>query len=565
MALANLASLAAIAALPFLARPYTGPPLWQGTPSFRASRAWDDTYTLATQYPRRWSGGPDRKAAADWLAKRLVEAGLEVERERFFAWLGGSEPVELENLVGVIPGGEAAREIVVAVGNYDMAPTSFQAASDTAAHVGVLLELARVLRATGTRRTFVFLLADGEEWGMLGARQAVKSSPLARRAVAAASLEDLDTGRFSALAVDGMGQSRGFAPMWMRELARAAAAAEGYPTLEVSPVFEWVQRSVLVSFTDQGPFLGAGIPAVQLGGRGDDPALQAAVYHLPEDTVEKIRPESLAAYGAVLERVLRSIDSLPRIPAEGSFYLRAGEGSLVPGPRLAGALAIAFFPLIVGVVARARKVEWGRALAGELASLFLSSLAFLLVVLAARALPIAGFIPRYELYPPPPRHPLLTQPSYPVLGFLFGLGLGGQVAAGAMARPLGGGARGREAREARILACLLFLAALAAAGLAHNPFAALTFLFLPVNLWIWARPAYSAMGRLGALVLVAAGYLPLALLFAEYAGILGIGWNIAWYVVMGAAYGQFGLVPLALAGATAAVGVRLALASALGR
>lgn len=541
--------------LPAAAVPYAGPDAWHGPVLFDGERAWADMVALATQFPRRWSGGPDRQAAADWLAGVLTGIGLEVQRDGFTAWLGGPAPVTLENLWAVSPGTDRADELVVLAGNYDMAPTSVQAASDTAGHVATILELARVLSGQPHRRTLVFFFPDGEEWGMLGARRFVRTFPRRAQVVAALSIEDLDPGELRALGIDGIGQFRGFAPMWLRALAADAAAREGYATGEGGPLMEWVQRSLLISATDQGPFLEQGIAAIDLGGWTDDAALKARVYHLPEDTVEHMRPASLLAYGRIQERIVRAIDEAARVPAESSRYLRLGAERIVPAGRLLAAQILVFVPLAAALLFRFR----GGAVPATAVMLEVLWVAVVLAVLllwadAVKVLPFAGLLPRLALYPPPPPHPLLTTVLWtPVLVSAAVLAAGTLIAWAAMRRmrPRGIGA------EARTSALLLCLAVMVAAGLAHNSFGAVMFLLLPSLLWIWLRPRRSAPGRAVNAALVAAGFLVLVLLFAQYGANLRLGWYVLWYVFLAIAYGQFTLPQVVLTLATAAVAVRL--------
>ncbi|MDQ7842665.1 MAG: M28 family peptidase [Armatimonadota bacterium] len=554
--LLSAAALGFPVVLPRLARPYAGPPAWPGAVTFSGERAWADLGTLATRFPRRWSGGPDRQAAAHWLADRLTRIGLEGQRETFRAWMGGPSPTVLENIWALSPGTDRRNEIVVLVGNYDMAPTSFQAASDTAGHVATILELARVLTAVPHRRTLLFLFPDGEEWGMLGARHFVRTYPQRRQIVAALSIEDLDPGPLAALGIDGIGQFRGFAPAWLRALAADAALREGYRTDEVPPVLEWIQRSLLISSTDQGPFLGAGIPAIDLAGRTDDAVLKARVYHLPEDTIEHMQPASLLAYGRIQERIVRAIDTLSVVPSEESVYLRLGPGLVVPSWPLCAVQVVVFAPLAAALALRWRPGQAPPGVMGQEVLRAGAVLGVLLVwVVTIKLLPWLGLLPRYALYAPPPRHPLLTGVLWPAvvvsLAVLAAAALGGRLLL--PRRP----AAGPEEVEHRVGALLGVLALLVVVTLAANPFAAVTFLLPPALLWIWIRMRPSTLGRAANAVLVAGGFTPVVLLLAQYAATLQVGWYILWYVFLGIAYGQFTPVQVVPAFATLAVGIRL--------
>jgi hypothetical protein len=345
------------------------------------------------------------------------------------------------------------------VGNYDMAPTSFQAASDTAGHVGTILELARLVSAAPHRRTFLFLFVDGEEWGMLGARHFARTFAARSRITVALSIEDLDVGRFTALGIDATGQSRGFAPFWLRELAADAARREGVRTDEVGPLFERLQRSLLVSRTDQGPFLAVGVPAIDLAGRSDDLNLKSAVYHLPADTIEKMR-----------------------------------------------------------------------------------------------------------MYPPPPRHPLLTTAlPLPLLVSAVAL-IAAAAAATAPIRMRGGLGRMDPTHAARrVTAALSWLLILGIVGLYDNPFGAVTFLLLPGVLWIWISPGRRRLRRTANAGLALLGFVVVVLLFVQYAADLRIGPYNLWYVFMALAYAQFTPLQIMLTFATLAVALRLLALGTVGR
>lgn len=558
-------AVGALLTLSRFARPYSGPKAWDGTPSFSLPRAFEDVTTLATRFPRRWSGGPDRGKAADWLDDTLRGIGLVVYRDTFPAALGQPQPVMLENVWGVSAGTDRSEELVVVIGNYDMAPTSFQAASDTAAHVGTILELARLIHASPHHRTFIFLFPDGEEWGMLGARYFVQTFPARKKIVAGLSIEDLDVGNFQALGIDGVGQFRGFAPMWLRALAASAASRERFPVREAGPLDEWLQRSILVSYTDQGPFLGAGIPSIDLAGTGDDPILQNEVYHRPGDTIEKMRPQAVNAYGRIQERILRAIDALPEVPRESDYYLRLGPDRIVPGGAVAAVQALVFLPLLATVVFRLRRSQISRRILFREAVETGTSLFILLAALAVmRIVPRFGLMPEYELYPATARHPLLTEVHWAavivtVLGAAAAVWVFRTWTRMMWPRPRG------HSRDAGVTATLIWLLVLSVVALLFNPFAAVTFLMLPTVLWIWVVPAATRPGRLLAGVVVGAGFLVVIRLFQQYGAYLQIGWYILWYVFMGITYGQFALAPIIFALATIAIGVRLLTVAALAR
>jgi len=219
-----LAAVAGVLLAAGLAAPPPAVQLWGGTPRFDAVAAHRQAGRLAEGFPYRPTGSPGAAAAARWLEAEFRGLGLQAGTQRGGALLGGRR-VPLLNVYAVSPG--RRRETVVVVANFDMAPTSYQAASDTAAGVGVLLELARVLSGEPHERTLLFVAPDGEEWGMLGARRFAFDPPVAGPFVASVVVEDLAIGRLLRLIPTMTGQFRGYTPMWLREVARRAAQAEG--------------------------------------------------------------------------------------------------------------------------------------------------------------------------------------------------------------------------------------------------------------------------------------------------------------------------------------------------
>jgi hypothetical protein len=462
----------------------------------------------------------------------------------------------LENVWAVSRGTDRADEIIVAIGNYDMAPTSFQAASDTAGHVGTILELARVLHGAPHRRTIVFFFPDGEEWGMLGARRFAQTFPDRQRIVAALSIEDLDASAIAALGIDGIGQFRGFAPMWLRTLAADAARREDLPTAEVTPFFEWLQRSVLVSFTDQGPLLTVGIPAIDLGGRTADRATQNRIYHLPEDTMDRMRPQSMEIYGRTQERILRAIDAAPEVPIEDSFYLRTAPGRAVARATLLIVQIAVFAPLALSILDRRRRVPFspGARHEGFRVVAVLASLVGGLVVL--KILPRLGLMADFALYPPPPRHPLLTQVNWTAVGLvaLVVCALAWAVAR-VMRRLLA--ARAEAAPDAAVTILLEWLLALTIVALIDNPFGAVTFLIFPALLWVWIAPGRSTGRRASNALLIALGFVALVALIVSYGQRLRVGVYILWYLFMSVAYGQISLLRVLMTLVLVAIAVRL--------
>ena len=111
-------------------------------------------------------GTEGNKAAALYLQKKLAEIGLEV------ALQGG----ELQNVVGLLKGTNAApREVLIVGAHYDSAKKS-PGATDNGAGVAIVLEQARLLSRLSFAYDIKFAFWNGEELGGKGSKAYVKEA-----------------------------------------------------------------------------------------------------------------------------------------------------------------------------------------------------------------------------------------------------------------------------------------------------------------------------------------------------------------------------------------------------
>jgi len=109
---------------------------------------------------------PGNKAVALYLQKKLAEYGLEV------ALQGG----ELQNVVGLLKGTNAApREVLIVGAHYDSAKNS-PGATDNGAGVAIVLEQARLLSRMSFAYDIKFAFWNGEEQGGKGSKAYVKEA-----------------------------------------------------------------------------------------------------------------------------------------------------------------------------------------------------------------------------------------------------------------------------------------------------------------------------------------------------------------------------------------------------
>ncbi len=309
---------------------------------------------LAALGPHPW-GSPRTRAAAEYVAVQFREAGLAEVRLHEF----DREGIPGANVVGVLRA--RGPELVVVGAHHDTAPES-PGAYDDSGGVGVLIELARAFAREPSRtRTFVFVSFDGKEaWSTgktttAGSRAWLKSLGSDTRNVVAAFVIEMcgwkgGTPVFHPIPYRdprAMGRSV-VTPAW---LMRAAANGAGSAIRLGDPLLSWLYQPAVRTFRvdlygDDLSFLQSGVPAVFVS----DSSFTSFYpwYHRPGDTADKIDAGSLARLSDGALGVLRTLDRVPRGPAEEPHWFSAfgwvmgrrvllflGVVSVLPGLRVA--------------------------------------------------------------------------------------------------------------------------------------------------------------------------------------------------------------------------------------
>jgi len=549
------------AALSWLSAPYWGRSGRESLPvsttplRFNAEQAFDTTQEFVTRNPQRVLGSIEARQAAGWIQERLERLGYKIDAPSYFDAIIAGRRQAGRNVIAFKWG--ALPEILAVIAHYDTARTAFQGAMDNGAGVGVLLELARVFAGSPLRHSLMLIASDGEEWGMLGAADIAANHPERRRIAAVLSLDGVSIGDLSALRLDADGQRSGYAPRWLRRIAFRAAEAQGLPVVASSGFQEDIQRAIALSLTDQGPFLNAGIPAINLGSSSVDEARERGVYHSQDDTIANIKPASIGKYGEAAERILRSIDELTAIPRGKNGDVRWRNDTFVSGWAMAILQYLAFLPFLV--IAGFSWSDGRHSLSGEKvgreAVFFLAWLApFALIYSLILFCRLMRWLPRNSLYPGPLKDPILQNPAWGVVAGI--LGTAGAVAIGLhfLARYLTRGQSGTfRASKSTLLMFLLILAVLASL---YNSYWAVTFLTLPALIWGAVGRGTSLAARAGgAIAIVAAGFVFYAVTLL-YARSLDEGWNIVWYAALGLSNGMLQWQGFFLAASAVALGLR---------
>jgi Zn-dependent M28 family amino/carboxypeptidase len=293
--------------------------LWPSHPSVRSA-----AYRLY---------GPmhDKPLAVAVLSERTAKAVREtlLERRALTARLNPdviAEPVGMDNILGMVEGGQSSGEMVV-VGAHldhdgiDEAGRIYNGADDNASGTAAVLAMASAFThaaAQGTRpaRSVVFALWNGEEKGSLGAEFYVAHPQPARRIVANVNLDmvgrdedipDPDDPRYHGFARTRASENTNVVHLlgysYAPDLARAADVANEAIHLVVKQDYDRDSQG-LVRRSDNWPFLQHGIPAVFLT-TGLHPD-----YHTPNDDTARID-------FAKLERITELAARLVWLAADG--------------------------------------------------------------------------------------------------------------------------------------------------------------------------------------------------------------------------------------------------------
>ena len=231
----------------------------------------------------RLSQSPGAIETADYLLARFEELGLEAQLQD----IGPGR----RNVVA--RSGGAAEHVIIGA-HYDGLGLGYRAASDNAAGVAVLLELARELKDQDVPRSFVFIAFDDEERGLNGSRH------YAREPVY--PLEDA----VAVVILDTMGRSFGDLEKW----ALVVFGTEFSPELRSviqgrqTPEMLLLGTDLLGPRSDFAPFAAQQIPYLFFtNGTHED-------YHGGGDTPDQIRYDRLALDAETIHKVALDIATL---------------------------------------------------------------------------------------------------------------------------------------------------------------------------------------------------------------------------------------------------------------
>lgn len=207
------------------------------------------------------------------------------------------------NIVGLIPGTRVADRYIVVTAHYDHVGVNdgqiFHGADDNASGVATMLELAARLKAQPPEHSVLIVALDGEERGLLGAREFVKAPPVPLSSLSLNLNFDM-TARAETdghLWVTGTYQHPNLRPVLEAVAPNGAVSfAFGKDTPQDTGENNWVDAS------DHGAFHEAGVPFLYMG------VDYHPDYHRPSDTFDRITPSIFTSATEIAIAGFRALD-----------------------------------------------------------------------------------------------------------------------------------------------------------------------------------------------------------------------------------------------------------------
>jgi nitrogen fixation-related uncharacterized protein len=319
-------------------------------------------------------GCAEHNRVRDYLVQQLSDLGLEPSVQKTIGVMEQYHTAgEVENILAR-KRGLVARPAVLLAAHYDSVPPG-PGAGDDGAGVAALLETARALAAgPPLRNDVIFLITDGEELGLLGARAFVEEHPWKK-----------DAG--VVLNFDNRG-SRGAAVMYqtspengwlVRQLAQAAPAPRA-SSLSAAVADRMPNSSDFVVFREAGI---AGLNFAFIGGPEN--------YHTPQDSPENLDPRTLQHEGSCalsLARRLADADLARIREPDAVFFNPVGNWELVYPAAWTRPLGIAALVLFLAVMLLGL-LRGVLSVGGSLLSLALCAVSLLAAWLASDGLAVS--------------------------------------------------------------------------------------------------------------------------------------------------------------------------------
>lgn len=294
-ALAGLVAIAVLSLLAWWAAASVSPPdaarIGDEASGFSAERA-RVHQADASRRPHP-AGSAEAAVVRGGILKELRASAIDARVQSAVGSSGDTEypaAAHVENVVGKIPGSDPSGTVLL-VAHYDAAPASL-GAGDDGAGVATLLEVGRALANDGTpKNDIVLLFTDAEEPGMFGAEAFVASDPDGRRGGVALNIESRGASGPAVMFETSSGNER---------LIDLFGANAPYP---VATSLAGDLYRLLPNDTDLTPVLDSG----RFTGLNSSYLDGSAVYHSPEDSIERQSIDTLQHQGSNALAVTRAL------------------------------------------------------------------------------------------------------------------------------------------------------------------------------------------------------------------------------------------------------------------
>jgi hypothetical protein len=325
--------------------------------AFSAGRAMADVRVIArAPHP---TGSAANDAVRAHLVARLNELGFSVRqtevaipakaRQRLSD--RGAPATTAVNIIGLRPGRDPAAPAVLLMAHYDSVPGS-PGAADDASGVAAALEIARAIPQATQARDLVLLLTDGEEVGLVGARDffgrhrdgtPTAGDPLAGRTGVVINMESRGGGGRAMMFETGPDNGA------MIGLLRRTVGDPAANSLAVK-IYE-----LLPNDTDFSPAKQRGLPGFNFAFIGDP-----RQYHSPVATPEALDQGALQHLGGQALDLSRALLTAPQLPppAPDAVFSDVLGAFVIAYPPLVGWALVALAALLLWIVARRRRADW---------------------------------------------------------------------------------------------------------------------------------------------------------------------------------------------------------------
>ncbi len=318
-----------------------------------------------------------RTRIVDELARLAYKPQVQVG----FACSEYGDCATVNNVVARLDGSEPGSAVLLAA-HYDSVPAA-PGDSDDGAGVAAVLEIARALQSLPQpRNSIIFLIDDGEEAGLLGARAFVDSHPWAKEVRAAVNLDARGTSG-PALMFETGSRSEWAVRVFAQNAVQPAT----------SSIFQIVYR-FLPNSTDFSIFNEAGYQGLNFAFIGD-----ATHYHTPLDNSANLNLASLQHLGenALAATIAAANTQVPQAAAQQSVYFDLLGYQVIHWPASGGrAVALALLILLlaqIGWLIQTKRSAFSEFFWGLVAWLVTMAVAGALAVIAARLLRFADAMP----------------------------------------------------------------------------------------------------------------------------------------------------------------------------